>query len=132
MAGFIVLEDRRAYAAKDAAVDATLEAISREVEDEEFRRYLLSKRSSVVGMGATFVHLSDIAPQYREVFYRAVEVAAEQARTTNQDDGWRAGLEDLAEMVRRWRRDEPPELYNPHLEDLIDEREPRQEGPGWY
>ena len=61
-AGFIVLEDGRAYAAANWAADATLRAISREVSDGDLRQWLLAQQSEQVGLGMTSVDLREIAP----------------------------------------------------------------------
>jgi hypothetical protein len=66
MAGFIVMEDGRAYAASNRATDAVIRAIAVEVEDREFRAWLLQQQSQFVGMGMTSVDLREVAPKYRE------------------------------------------------------------------
>jgi hypothetical protein len=62
MAGFIVLKDGRAYAAANWATDAVIRAIAAEVEDGEFRAWLLAQQSEFVGMGLTSVDLREVAP----------------------------------------------------------------------
>src|SRR6266487_3303421 len=97
MAGFIVMEDGRAYAASNRATDAVIRAIAAEVEDREFRAWLLQQQSQFVGMGTTSVDLREVAPKYREGFYRAARRAHERAasegleRLTGDSEGLVSG-----------------------------------------
>jgi hypothetical protein len=75
MAGFIILEDGRAYAASNSDTDATIRAIAAEVPDAEFREWLLAQQSEHLGLGMTSVDLREIAPQLRPTFYAAVRQA---------------------------------------------------------
>jgi hypothetical protein len=140
MAGFIVLEDGRAYAAGSRATDAVIRAVAREVDDPPLRDWLLEQQSDRVGMGMTCVDLRDLAPHYRPVLRGAIRQAyahvQQQGAFEQLDQGdadweeWLARFGDLIEMLRRSEAGEPPTEFNPHMRDLIPERGLRA-GPGW-
>lgn len=140
MAGFIVLEDGRAYAASNWATDATLRAIGREVKDNDLREWLLAQQSGKVGMGMTSVDLREVAPQYRPVLRAAIRRAHErvtrEARFENLRAGgdWWAGwlgrFDDLVEMLRRCGAGESARDFNPHMRAVVPARG-RRVGPGW-
>lgn len=140
MAGFIVLEDGRAYAASNWVTDATLRAISREVEDGALRQWLLAQQSGNVGMGMTSVDLREIAPPYRPVLRAAMRRAHERVRREARFENLRAGgdwwagwlglFDDLVEMLRRCEAGEPAPDFNPHMRDVVPARGGRV-GPGW-
>lgn len=139
MAGFIVLEDGRAYAAANWAADATLRAIAREIADQALREWLLAQQSQFAGMGMTSVDLRQIAPRHRPALREAIrgghervrrEGAFERLTAGGQGDGWFRLFDDLAEMLRRCDAGEPPIDFNPHMRGLIPDRGDRA-GPGW-
>jgi hypothetical protein len=74
MAGFIVMEDGRAYAASNQATDAVIRTIAAEVEDRGFRAWLLQQQSQFVGMGMTSVDLREVAPEHRQGFIGLLDV----------------------------------------------------------
>jgi hypothetical protein len=139
MAGFIVLEDGRAYAAANWATDATLRAIAAEVADPELRAWLLDQQSSVVGMGMTSVDLRQIAPQFRAVLREAIRSAYHRvsengfesliARDANTE-GWLGRFNDLVTMLDKCDAGDPAEDFNPHMRALIPDRGGRV-GSGW-
>jgi hypothetical protein len=138
--GFIVLEDGRAYAAANWATDATLRAISREVDDTAFRAWLLAQQSKHVGLGMTSVDLREVAPRYRPELRAAIRRAYERLisddrfESLHPGDNWWAGwlklFHDLVEMLARSEAAEPAESFNPHMRALIPPTGRRQ-GPGW-
>ncbi|MDR2988776.1 MAG: hypothetical protein LBV34_28465 [Nocardiopsaceae bacterium] len=140
MAGFIVLEDGRAYAAANWATDAALRAISPEIADATLREWLLAQQSTVVGMGTTSVDLREVAPQFRPALRAAIRSA--QARLLRDGsfedlragDEWWEGLlrrfNDLVEMVRRCEAAEPLQAFNPHMRGFLPPTGKRS-GPGW-
>lgn len=140
VAGFIVLEDGRAYAAANWATDAMLRAIGREIRDAVLREWLLSQQSVFVGMGMTSVDLREIAPQFRPVLRSAIREAHARVRCEGEfeelkagsqwRDGWLKRFDDLAEMLRRCEVGEPPQAFNPHMRDLLPPTGNRA-GPGW-
>ena len=139
MAGFIVMEDGRAYAASNRGTDAVLRAIATEVEDAEFRAWLLQQQSQFVGMGMTSVDLREVAPKYRQGFYRAARRAHERAASEGFEGltgdwegfpGWLERFGDLVVMIDRSLAGEPPEAFNPHMRALIPPTGWRR-GPGW-
>lgn len=139
MAGFIVMEDGRAYAASNRATDAVIRAIAAEVEDGEFRAWLLQQQSQFVGMGMTSVDLREVAPKYRQGFYRAARRAYQRAASAGSEHltcdlegvgGWLERFGELVVMIDRSLAGEPPEAFNPHMRGLIPPTG-RRRGPGW-
>jgi hypothetical protein len=115
VAGFIVLEDGRAYAASNFATNAMLRAISPAVDDAALKVWLLAQQSQYVGMGHTCVDLRELAPRYRPVMRavicRAYErVISEGFENLRPGDDWWAswlrGFHDLVEngCSKRGRR----------------------------
>ena len=136
MAGFIVLEDGRAYAASNWATDATLRAIAAAVPDPPLQAWLLSQQR---GGGLTNVDLRELAPHCRPLVrtaireaYRRIEEGGgvEDFAETEFADGWRQRFGELVEMVERFESGEPPEAFNPHMNELIPPSGARS-GPGW-
>lgn len=140
VAGFIVLEDGRAYAAANWATDAALRAIGREIRDGGLREWLLEQQSVFAGMGMTSVDLREIAPQFRPVLRAAIRDAhsrlvrdggfEELKAGTQWWDGWLKRFDDLAEMLRRCEAGEPAREFNPHMRDLLPATGDHA-GPGW-
>lgn len=140
MAGFIVLEDGRAYAAANWAADAALRAIGREIGDAALREWLLAQQSELAGMGMTSVDLREVAPRFRPVLRAAIRDA--HARLWRDGgfehlkagdawwDGWLRRFDDLAEMLRRCEAGEPPQAFNPHMRAVLPPTGNRA-GPGW-
>ncbi|RKN48474.1 hypothetical protein [Micromonospora endolithica] len=128
MAGFIILEDGRAFAGGNRGIDLALEYLAAELPDGPFRSWLLDQRAKIRGMGLTSVDLRELAPDNREVFYRAVRAAAVGVR--DRDPEFAEFFDHLPEMIRRWEAGEPPEEYNPHMRALIPPTGDRR-GPGW-
>jgi hypothetical protein len=139
MAGFIVMEDGRVYAASSRATDAVIRAIAAEVDDREFRAWLQQRQSQFVGMGITSVDLREVAPRHRQGFYRAARRAYERAasegfegRTGDSEGfgGWLERFGDLVGMIDRSLAGESSEAFNPHMRGLIPPTGWRR-GPGW-
>jgi hypothetical protein len=140
VAGFIVLEDGRAYAAANWATNATLRAISREVSDDDLRQWLLAQQSGQVGMGMTSVDLREIAPHYRSVLHAAIRHAYERVAREGRfeslrtgDDSWAGWVQlfgELVEMLSRSEAGEPPGDFNPRMRTLMPATG-RHRGPGW-
>jgi hypothetical protein len=131
VAGFIVLEDGRAYAASNSATDTTLRAISREVSDAALRQWLLAQQSSQVGTGMTCVDLREVAPQHRPVLHEAIRrpPARQPGRRipeprvgTDRWQSWQGLFDDLNELLRRQDAGEPAAEFNPHMHALIPQR----------
>jgi hypothetical protein len=131
MAGFIVMEDGRAYAASNRATDAVIRAIAAQVDDREFRAWLLQQQSQFVGMGMTSVDLREVTPRHRQGFYRAARRAYERAasegfegRTGDVEGfgGWLERFGDLVVMIDRSLAGESPEVFPPTG---------WRRGPGW-
>lgn len=139
MAGFIVLEDGRSYAASGRATDAVIRAIAAELADPVFAEWLTGCQAQFLGSGMGGVDVRQIAPQHREPFYEAARAAFGRARDNgfeHMEPGsdelatWLSNFGDLIEMVDRWRAGEAPELFNPHVAGLEPPTD-RREGPGW-
>jgi hypothetical protein len=140
VAGFIVLEDGRAYAASGWATDATLRVIARSVEDEPLRSWLLAQQGVFVGSGLTAVDLRELAPQCRPVMRSAIRDAYHRVDVDGgfedlvpgQEPGasWIQRLGELVEMLDRSEAGEAPEAFNPHMRQLLP-ASGHEAGPGW-
>jgi hypothetical protein len=139
MGGFIMLEDGRAHAMSNAATDATLRAIAREVGHPGLAEWLLSQQREIIGMGTTGVDLREIAPVYRRALPDAIRAAYARVEREGFEGfhpggqswaGWFKGFTDLVEMLDRAEAGEPPEEFNPRMRAVIPARGGRQ-GPGW-
>jgi hypothetical protein len=139
VAGFIILEDGRAYASSNRATDRTVRAIAAEIADVEFGSWFAAQQTEFLGMGMVGIDLREIAPVHRRAFY----VAARQARAraavdgfeelipgTPEHSGWFSGLDDLILMITLWEAGEPPENFNPHMREICAPTGDRV-GPGW-
>jgi hypothetical protein len=139
VAGFIVLEDGRAYAASGWATDATLRVVARSVEDEPLRTWLLAQQRAF-GSGITNVDLRELAPQHRPVMRSAIRDAYRQVgidggfedlvQEQDPGPGWIRRLGELVEMLDRAEAGEAPEVFNPHMRELLP-ASGRRAGPGW-
>ena len=140
MAGFIVLEDGRAYAASNRAADAMIRAIAAVVDEPELKDWVRQQESEVVGMGMTYIDLREIAPLYRPLLRQAIRRAylevdggrVDPLPTADQDyfDSWMARFRDLIEMLNRSEAGESPTAFNPHMRELLPATGKRV-GPGW-
>lgn len=138
MAGFIVLDDGRAYAAAGWATDAVIRAVSGELCDGEFKEWLLQQQRDRVGLGMTNVDMGTIAPHHRRELKQAIRAA--RARMGPEPPaswgdaklwpGWLVRFDELVQMLDSIDRGEPPEAYNPHMRATIPQPNERQ-GPGW-
>lgn len=139
MAGFIVLEDGRAYAASGWATDATLRVIARSLKDEPLRSWLLAQQR-VVGSGLTTVDLRELAPRcrpemraaIRDAYHRVGADGGFEDLVAGQEPGasWIQRLGELVEMLDRSESGETPEAFNPHMRGLLPATG-RRTGPGW-
>lgn len=123
--GFLVLPDGRCLARKWPAHDAVLRAVAdqldRDPAAEELRRWLFEQRpgpgdDEEIGYGA-WVRGSDgrVVVRYLDLRLMTAEnqrlfcQAAKRAALVDHDEEWpRNCLEDLADMVARHERGEPP------------------------
>jgi hypothetical protein len=142
MAGFIVLEDGRAYAANNWSYDAVIERIARALPETGAGRalsdWLMDQRSVVQGAGLGSVDLRELAPGDQRLFVEAVEkaiITSEEESPEGWCDpafypGWLESFHDLSRMIASIRRGEPPTAFNPHIRDVIPPSGERA-GPGW-
>lgn len=123
MAGFIVLEDGRAYAAANWACDWTVDLIAEHAEDPRLTEWLRGQRSSVLGLGMTQIDLRRFGSEARQDFRQAARAALAAARLTQDTDARLHSatqrLGDLVEMLARVDRGEPPQEFNPHMDDVL-------------
>ncbi len=140
MAGFIILEDGRAYAAANWAYDAVVERIGDTLPDTDDGRalsdWLKEQRVAVKGLGS--VDLREFTPENRQLFEeaarRAFSLAEQQGPEGWQDieayTGWIERFHDLIIMMDSIRAGVPPSAFNPHMVDVIPPTGARA-GPGW-
>jgi hypothetical protein len=142
MAGFIVLQDGRAYAASNWGFDRTVAAIaavlSERKESQALAEWLMQQSSEIVGMGMGKVDIRELTAQNRELFINAVREAFKRAEA--QDLGgwydpqlfpsWLGRFQDLVTMLDSIERGEPPATFNPHMRDVC-KPSGEHSGPGW-
>jgi hypothetical protein len=140
VAGFIALEDGRAYAASNHATDAMMRSIADAVEATELAEWILSQQSEFVGLGMTCDDLREVAPADRRDVRDAIRRGYARARTGAFDpfpdaeeqyrESWLSRYADLVEMLDRSAAGEDPALFNPHMRDVLPATG-RRAGPGW-
>jgi hypothetical protein len=142
MAGFIVLQDGRAYAASNWAYDTTIEAIAESLpqtrQAQALHDWLLDQRCCVRGMGLGRVDLRELTSSNQQLFeigaMAALDVANRRGPTgwafPEHFAGWQRYFQDLVKMIELVHKGEPPMSFNPHMTDLI-EPTGRHSGPGW-
>ena len=140
MAGFITLEDGRAYAASNWGYDAVVERIADALPETDdghaLKDWLMEQRVAVKGIGS--VDLRELTLENRQLFQAAARKAfdlAEQPGPEGWHDpefytGWIERFHDLIKMMDSIRKAEPPSAFNPHMIDVIPPTGERA-GPGW-
>lgn len=139
MAGFIILNDGRAYAAANWAFRATVEAIAEALPvTEEGTRLAEWLRNDPAVQVYHSVDVRELSPTCREMFLSAAESAhqLQMARgpinwsSAEFWDGWIGRFGDLVKMIECVKRGEAAGEFNPHMTDIIPATGDRQ-GPGW-
>jgi hypothetical protein len=139
MAGFIVLDDGRAYAAANWAFRATVEAIAvalpETTEGTTLANWLRNDPSVQIYYN---VDVRELAPASHEMFLAAAEAALQIQKARGPIgwlqpefwDGWIEGFAELVHMIDCVRRHEPAHKFNPHMRDTLPPTGERI-GPGW-
>ena len=142
MAGFIVLPDGRAYAASNWGYDRVIGCIAQVVAEQDQGRalseWLLEQRSMVRGSGLGSVDVRELTPSNRSLVLDAVWQAFERAAARGPAEwcepsffpSWLERFRDLVGMLESIDRGEPPQAFNPHMNDVIPPSG-RRAGPGW-
>jgi len=149
MAGFITIEDGRAYARSNWAYDTAVDAIARHLPSTPlaiaFRDWLLEQRcydrdsgTAIRGSGLGSVDLRELAPVCRELFWSAARDAytfSEQdgGASWSNPDGFSDWLKSFAELLflhETYADGQPPPEFNPHMNGLMPPTTDRV-GPGW-
>ena len=139
MAGFIVLDDGRAYAAAGWAFRDTIRAIASALPNHSEGIALAHwlTNDPIVQVYLT-VDVRGLARRSREMFLTAIPSAFKsqiESGPTLSDEGrlWQEWIErfrDLVKMVECVQRGEPPNEFNPHMIDVVPMTFERY-GPGW-
>jgi hypothetical protein len=140
--GFIVLPDGRCFSRRWSAHDVVLRAVANELSSHAFRHWLLEHLSGPsdeeeLGYGA-WLRSSDQSIILRVIDLRLVTRenqqefcdAAKRAAVVEREEAWLAkSLSELADMVMRMERGEPPLSKS----DWVDVLRPEggHIGPGW-
>jgi hypothetical protein len=144
--GFLVLPDGRCFAKRWSAHDAVLRAVADQLAVDpasgELHRWLVEQLpgpddEEEIGYGAwarrsdgqvivRYLDLRLMTPENQRPFCRAAKNAAPPA---DAEDWLRSCLEDLADMVARYERGEPPLSKSDWREVVPPEGGPI--GPGW-
>jgi len=139
MAGFIVLDDGRAYAAARWAFRATVAAIAETLPETGEGKALAEWLTNDPNVQIYYnVDVRELTPTNREMFLAAIEAAfqAQKARGSigwaepEFWDGWITRFGDLVKMIECVRRGEPANEFNPQMKDIIPATGERS-GPGW-
>jgi hypothetical protein len=142
MAGFIVLEDGRAYAANNWSYDAVVERIAWALPETAHGRalsdWLMDQRCVVKGAGLGSIDLRELTCDNQRLFIEAAQKAVVTAEEEGPEGwcdpqfypGWLERFQDLIKIVESIRRGEPPAFLNPHMRDVIPPAGARA-GPGW-
>ena len=140
MAGFIVLEDGRAYAANNFGFRATVAAIAgalpHSAEGMALSQWLLDES----GVVQTYLNVDvrELASATKETFLTAT-VNAYAIQKELGSNGWESSefwqswinrFADLVRMIECVKRSESPNEFNPHMDGLIPPTSERV-GPGW-
>lgn len=139
MAGFIVLDDGRAYASANWAFRATVEAIAEALPKTADGLALANwLRTDPTVQVYYKVDVRELAPAIHDIFVAAVEPALERQREKGPIgwhepgvwDGWIKRFADLVQMIECCRRGEPASEFNPHMNRTLPPTGD-QVGPGW-
>jgi len=140
MAGFIILEDGRAYAAANWAYDSVVERIADALPEADEGRalsdWLKEQQVAVKGLGC--VDLRELTPENRllflvparKAFSLSEQQGAEGFYAPDAYPGWIDRFHDLIRMMDSSRRGDPPSAFNPHMIDVIPPTG-EEAGPGW-
>jgi len=150
--GFLVLSDGRCFARRWSVHDAVLRAVVEELdvsppagalrdwllaqfpgpEDEEHVGYGPWFRKADQQLVERFLDLREFTPENQRLFHQAARRAGERAGSVECEawpDWLRGCLEDLADMVARADRGEPP-LSRSEWREVVPSQG-RRIGPGW-
>jgi hypothetical protein len=142
MAGFIILNDGRAWASANWAYDVAIRTIAQALpntqEGLELADWLLQQTSEVKGMGLGSVDLRELTTENQTLFIRAVRQAVINLRTQDGNDwhdpmafqSWREYFEVLPQLIESIERGEPAFMFNPHMKEVIPPTGDKS-GPGW-
>ena len=142
MAGFIVLNDGRAWAAANWAYDAAVRSIARALrsgsEANALGAWLLDQTCETQGAGLGHIDIRELTPKNQSMLVAAIRRAvadhSEPAKTDFADadiyPAWLDRFAVLVPMIESLERGEPPMALNPHMDDVIPATG-RRSGPGW-
>ena len=142
MAGFIVLQDGRAYAAANWAYDVLIESVSAALRgsgrNAALADWLMAQRSEVQGSGLGHVDLRELTDANRQLLLEIIPQAYQEAKTVRPAafknsayyEGWLDRFADLVKMIACVQKGEPPEQFNPHMKGLLPAKGGHA-GPGW-
>lgn len=141
MAGFIVLDDGRAFAPSSEVLDASIEAITAELDlagsgsAAELAGWLRGRLLDSGGPELGEFDVRELTAENRELFRQAAERACQRARAaavSGTTKAQRAWLSEFGRLMRMWRsidRGQPPEALG-DLGTALPASGTRS-GPGW-
>lgn len=139
MAGFIALDDGRAYADKNWNFHATVEAIAEALPSTTDGLALANwLRNDPTVQIYHSVDVRELAPASHDIFLAAAEIALQREREKGPIGlhdaefwkGWMKRFGELVQMIGCCRRGEPAPEFNPHMNDTLPATGDRV-GPGW-
>ena len=141
MAGFIVLDDGRAFAPSSEVLDATIEAVTGELDlagsgsAAELAAWLHGRLMDSGGPELGEFDVRELTAENRELFRQAAERACQRARAAavgGAPKARRAWLSEFGRLVRMWKsidKGQPPETLGDLGTALP--ASGRRSGPGW-
>jgi hypothetical protein len=138
VAGFIVFQDGRAFAIRNAGTDAVIRAIAAEIPDSEFRDWVLAQQSSLLGLGMTSIDIRELSPRCSDEWRSALRRASASVLQADPEDlpydlrgpHWPDYFRLLAAMLDASEAGEPVAKLNPHMHSPLPATHCRA-GPGW-
>lgn len=142
MAGFIVFNDGRAWAAANWAYDAAIRYIAQALpttsNGQELANWLIQQTTQVQGQGLGAIDLRELTQNNQLLLLEAIRKAAKNLKTHDGKEwsdpsaftSWKMYFEILSKLMDSIERGESPFAYNPHMNDIIPPTG-NKSGPGW-
>ena len=118
MAGFIILQDGRAWAPSSAAYDALIDALAEVLTgpdgDRALASWLAERTCRKLGPGMGYVDVRDLTACHRELLYRAIRSIPTRAKLTAStwSESMRARYQRLRDLLDSMERGEPADTLN--------------------
>jgi len=140
MSAMIILEDGRAWLARNIAVQAVHHAVAEELPETDEGKALSNWLKNDDVLNALLdLDVRELTPSNRSMYLEAVESAFQTIKAGGCPVGceferwqsWISRLGDLVKMIHSVSRREPAEAFNPHLPGTTFPPDGGKVGPGW-